>query len=45
MKRAFHESAAWATELGPVAMRLLESWDFGVCETSAGYTQDELDQA
>lgn len=41
-KRAFHESTAWATELGPAAMRLLESWDFGICETSAGYTQDDL---
>jgi hypothetical protein len=41
-KKAFHDSAAWTGELGPVVMPMLESWDFGLCETSAGYTQDEL---
>ena len=42
MKSAFHHSAAWVDELGPIAMPMLESWDFGICETSAGYSQDDL---
>lgn len=42
MKSAFHHSAAWVEELAPVAMPMLESWDFAICETSAGYSQDEL---
>jgi hypothetical protein len=42
MKSAFHHSAVWVDELAPIAMPMLESWDFGICETSAGYTQDEL---
>jgi quinol monooxygenase YgiN len=41
-KSAFHHSAAWVEKLGPIAMPMLESWDFEICETSAGYTQDEL---
>lgn len=41
-KKAFHDSAAWADELAPAVMPMLESWDFGICETSAGYTQDQL---
>jgi len=28
--------------LEPIAMPMLESWDFGICETSAGYMQGEL---
>ena len=39
MKSAF---AAWQRETRPIAMPMLESWDFAVCETSACYTQDEL---
>ena len=42
MHSAFHHSAAWVEELEPIAMPMLESWDFGICETSAGYSQDEL---
>jgi quinol monooxygenase YgiN len=42
MKSAFHDSAAWESELGPIAMPMLESWDFTVCEASAGCTTDEL---
>lgn len=42
MKSAFHHSAVWVDELEPIAMPMLESWDFGICETSAGYTQDEF---
>ncbi len=42
LKSGFHRSAVWVEELGPVVMSMLESWDFGICETSAGYTQDEL---
>ncbi len=42
MKSAFHDSAVWVGELEPIAMPMLESWDFAICETSAGYTQDEL---
>ena len=32
----------WVDELEPIAMPMLESWDFAVCEISAGYMQDEL---
>lgn len=42
MNRAFHHSAVWVAELGPVALRMLESWDFARCETTAGFTQDVL---
>lgn len=42
MKGAFHHSAVWVNELAPIAMPMLESWDFGICETSAGFAQDEL---
>jgi quinol monooxygenase YgiN len=42
MHYAFHHSAVWVDQLEPVAMPMLQSWDFAVCETSAGYTQDEL---
>jgi quinol monooxygenase YgiN len=42
MKSAFHHSAAWVNELAPIAMPMLDSWDFAVCETSACYSQDEL---
>jgi quinol monooxygenase YgiN len=39
---AFHRSAAWVNEIAPIAMPMLQSWDFAVCETYPGYTQDEL---
>jgi hypothetical protein len=42
MKSAFHHSAVWVDELAPVVTPMLESWDFVICETSAGYSQDEL---
>ena len=42
MKSAFHHSAVWVDELAPVVRPMLESWDFGICEASAGYSQDEL---
>jgi quinol monooxygenase YgiN len=42
MKGAFHRSAAWVDELQRIAMPMLESWDFAICETSDGYSQDEL---
>jgi hypothetical protein len=29
-------------EIAPIAMPMLQSWDFAVCETYPGYTQDEL---
>jgi hypothetical protein len=41
-KKAFHDSDAWTGKLGPVAMPMLESWDFGIFETSEGYSQDKL---
>jgi len=41
-KDAFHHSEAWTGELGPAAMAMLESWDFGIFETTEGYSQDEL---
>jgi hypothetical protein len=39
MKSAF---AVWQRETQPIAMPMLESWDFAVCQTSVCYTQDEL---
>ena len=42
MEGAFHPSAVWVDELEPIAMPMLRSWDYAVCEASAGYTQDEL---
>ncbi len=42
MNSAFHHSAVWVNELAPVAMPMLQSWDFAICETSARYRQDEL---
>jgi hypothetical protein len=42
MNRVFHHSAVWVNEIAPIAMPMLQSWDFTVCETSARYTQDEL---
>lgn len=42
MKDAFYGSALWVDELEHIAMPMLESWDFALCETSAGFAQDDL---
>ncbi len=39
MKKAFNESR---DELERTAMTMLDSWDFTICETPTGYTQDKL---
>jgi quinol monooxygenase YgiN len=40
MYSALRHSAVWAEDAA--IRQMLESWDFARCETSAGYTQDEL---
>jgi hypothetical protein len=42
MKTAFYESELWVDELENIAMPMLESWDFTLCETSPGFTSDEF---
>lgn len=42
MKTEFYGSDIWLNELEPVAMPMLESWDFALCETTTGYSQDDL---
>lgn len=42
LKAAFYESDVWVDELESIAMPMLESWDFALCETTAGYSQDDL---
>jgi hypothetical protein len=42
MKNAFYEGELWNNELEALAMRLLESYDVILCETSSGYVCDGL---
>jgi hypothetical protein len=36
MKDAFYGGRFWTEELESIAMQMLESWDFTLCETSPG---------
>jgi hypothetical protein len=40
MKNSFYESELWKNELESIAMPMIESYDFTLCETSHGYVFD-----
>jgi hypothetical protein len=44
MKNDFYESDLWKHELESIAMPMLESWDFDLCETSANFVVDDLEE-
>lgn len=42
MRDAFYGGDPWKSELEAIAMPLLESYDCVLCETSGGFTSDEI---
>ncbi len=42
MKSSFYEGDPWLSELSAIALPMLESWDFSLRETTAGFSQDDL---
>lgn len=42
MRNAFYGGDPWKSELEAIAMPMLESYDCILCETSAGFTSDEI---
>ncbi len=40
MKNDFYEGELWKNELEAIAMPMLDSWDFSLCETTPGYVFD-----
>jgi len=35
-KQSFYDSPLWTNELAPLALPLLDSWDYTLCETTPG---------
>lgn len=44
MKTAFYEGDIWKKELEAIAMPMLDSYDFSLCETSPGCVWDGLQE-
>jgi hypothetical protein len=42
MREAFYEGPLWKNELEAIAMPMLESYDVILCETSPGFTCDDI---
>ena len=42
MKEEFYGGDPWKSELEAIAMPMLESYDWTLCETTAGFTSDEI---